>query len=76
MIEVQFGGRDSLFARDPLKLLGQINYVSEKNASYRSIGFRMCVINSVFLKGEKHYHVLMTVKSPDEVTTCVEGKRK
>jgi len=35
-IGVQFGDRDSLVARDPLKFLCQIHYVSERNTSYRS----------------------------------------
>ena len=38
-IEVQLGDKNNLIARDPLKLLGQIHYVSERKASYRSRGY-------------------------------------
>ena len=34
-IGVQFGDTDRLVSREPLKLLCQIHYVSERKASYR-----------------------------------------
>ena len=40
-IGVQFGDRDRLVARDPLKLLCQIHNVCERKASYLSRGFRI-----------------------------------
>ena len=52
-IDVQFGDRNCLFARDTFKLLGQVRYVSERKASYTLQGFRMCVINSLLDIGRK-----------------------
>ena len=50
-IGVQMGDSDSLVARDPMKLLFQKKYVSERKASYRSWGFRMCAMNGALDKG-------------------------
>ena len=48
---VQFG--DGRLARNHIKLLGQVYYSSERKASHRLLGFRMCLINSALGNGRK-----------------------